>query len=69
MGLGKRVVRFLMDKARKQGFSRVFVLTVGASDWFETLGFREAPVESLPARKYERYNRARNSRVFAFELN
>jgi amino-acid N-acetyltransferase len=68
LGLGRRVVGFLIDRALKQGMGRVFVLTTRTHDWFETLGFREVPVESLPEKRRQRYDRARNSKVFAKEL-
>ncbi|MDR2069834.1 MAG: amino-acid N-acetyltransferase, partial [Treponema sp.] len=45
MGLGRRIVRYLIDRAVKQGLRRVFVLTTGTHDWFEALGFRESTVE------------------------
>ncbi|MDR0760972.1 MAG: amino-acid N-acetyltransferase, partial [Treponema sp.] len=48
MGLGRRIVNYLIDRAGKQGLRRVFVLTTGTHDWFESLGFTESPVESLP---------------------
>jgi amino-acid N-acetyltransferase len=69
MGLGRRIVRFLMDKAKKQNLARVFVLTTSAHDWFESLGFREAPVETLPEKKRRVYNYSRNSKVFALKLD
>jgi amino-acid N-acetyltransferase len=68
MGLGRRIVRYLIDRALKQGLKRVFVLTTGAHDWFEALGFSEAPVESLPGKKRRVYDRTRNSRVFALDI-
>jgi amino-acid N-acetyltransferase len=68
MGLGRRIVGFLVEKARKCGMRRVFVLTTGTQDWFEALGFREAAVESLPERKRRLYDQARRSKVFALEL-
>jgi len=37
-------------------------------DWFEQLGFTEAPLESLPAKKQASYNHARKSRIFALTL-
>jgi amino-acid N-acetyltransferase len=67
-GLGRRIVRFLIEKARKNGFRRVFVLTTHTHDWFETLGFSEAAVESLPPRKRKAYDEVRRSKVFALEL-
>jgi amino-acid N-acetyltransferase len=68
LGLGRRIVGFLIDRALRQGIERVFVLTTRTHDWFETLGFREVPVESLPEKKRQHYDRARNSKVFAKDL-
>jgi len=68
MNLGRRIVRYLIDKARKNGMDRVFVLTTFTQDWFESLGFREASLDSLPQRKRQAYDRSRNSKVFALEL-
>ncbi|MDR2619423.1 MAG: amino-acid N-acetyltransferase [Treponema sp.] len=68
MGLGRRVVRYLIEKAKKAGLSRVFVLTTRTHDWFEALSFREASVESLPEKKRLVYDRSRNSKVFSLDL-
>jgi amino-acid N-acetyltransferase len=68
MGLGRRVVRCLIDRAKKRGLSRVFALTTQTRDWFEFLGFREDSVESLPERKRKDYDRGRKSKVFALDL-
>ncbi|MDR1326276.1 MAG: amino-acid N-acetyltransferase [Treponema sp.] len=67
MGLGRRIVKFLIDRARREAFSRVFVLTTRTHDWFEFLGFKEVSAESLPERK--NYDRSRNSKVFALGLS
>lgn len=68
LGLGRRIVGFLIDRARKRGFRRVFVLTTRTHDWFEYLGFREIPVEALPEKKRRVYNQERRSKVFALDL-
>ena len=68
MGLGRRIVSFLIEKARKQGLKRVFALTIRTHDWFELLGFREATVESLPEKKRLLYDQKRKSKVFALNL-
>jgi amino-acid N-acetyltransferase len=68
MGLGRRIVKHLIETAAKRGFTRIFVLTTTTQDWFETLGFKEASVESLPLRKRALYNQQRKSKVFALEL-
>ena len=68
LGLGRRIVRYFIDRAGKAGFRRVFVLTTRAHDWFESLGFRESDMESLPKNRKQLYDKNRNSKVFALEL-
>jgi len=68
MNLGRKIVKYLIDKARKQNMARVFVLTTCTHDWFESLGFSEIPVDSLPERKRQSYDMERKSKVFALEL-
>jgi amino-acid N-acetyltransferase len=68
LGMGRRIVRYLIDRAQRQGFRRVFVLTTRTQDWFEFLGFKECPVDSLPERKRRSYDRNRKSKAFALEL-
>jgi amino-acid N-acetyltransferase len=69
LGLGRRIVGYLIERARKNGFHRVFVLTTHTQDWFESLGFREAAVGSLPERKRRFYDQSRKSKVFALDLD
>jgi amino-acid N-acetyltransferase len=68
MNLGRRIVGYLMENARKKGMSRVFVLTTSTQDWFETLGFCEARTDSLPEKKRQVYDQSRKSKVYALEL-
>jgi len=67
-GLGRKIVGFLIEKAVKRNLRRVFVLTTQSQDWFESLGFKEATVDSLPEQKRKTYDQSRNSKVFALEL-
>ncbi|MDR2394255.1 MAG: amino-acid N-acetyltransferase [Treponema sp.] len=68
MGLGRRIVRYLIDRAIKQELRRVFVLTTHTHDWFEFLGFSECGVESLPACRHKQYDRTRKSKIFTLDL-
>jgi amino-acid N-acetyltransferase len=68
IGMGRRLVRYLIDKARKQKLRRVFVLTTKTHDWFELLGFKESAVEHLPSRKRACYDTARKSKIFSLDL-
>jgi amino-acid N-acetyltransferase len=44
------------------------VLTTQSQDWFESLGFKETSVETLPEQKRKAYDQSRNSKAFALEL-
>jgi amino-acid N-acetyltransferase len=68
MGMGRRIVGYLIERAKKKGLGRVFVLTTHTQDWFEFLGFRELSVESLPEKRRKIYDHNRRSKVFALEL-
>jgi amino-acid N-acetyltransferase len=68
LGLGRKIVGFLVEKARKCGLRRVFVLTTQSQDWFESLGFKEASIDSLPDKKRKVYDQTRKSKVFALDL-
>ena len=68
LALGRRIVSYLIEKARKSGMNRVFALTTHTQDWFESMGFREATIDSLPERKRRIYNQQRKSKVIALEL-
>jgi len=69
LGLGKRIVGYFIEKARKLTMRRVFALTTQTQDWFESLGFKEVSVESLPEQKRKVYDYNRNSKVFALEIS
>jgi len=68
LGLGRKIVGFLIEKAKKSGMRRVFVLTTQSQDWFESLGFKESSVDSLPEKKRKNYDKSRKSKVFALDL-
>ena len=66
-GIGKRILSYLVDKARKSGIKHLYVLTTQTTDWFLQFGFREGSVQDLPADKRRDYNRLRNSRVLLLD--
>ncbi|MDR3341697.1 MAG: amino-acid N-acetyltransferase [Treponema sp.] len=68
MGLGRYIVRYLIDRAGQRGLHRVFVLTTHTQDWFEFLGFIECSIETLPAKRRHTYDHHRNSKIFALEI-
>jgi amino-acid N-acetyltransferase len=68
MGLGRRLVRYLIARAKQGHLRRVFVLTTHTHDWFEFLGFRECSLETLPERRRRVYDRKRKSKIFALDI-
>jgi amino-acid N-acetyltransferase len=67
-GTGRKIVSYLLDKARKSGVKTVFLLTTQTSDFFMRNGFREAPLTVMPPERQSAYNPDRNSRVLAVNL-
>ena len=64
MGIGPKIINFLIDKAKKINAKSVFILTTQAGDWFEKLGFKKDEVDSLPAERKAIWNPKRNSKVY-----
>jgi amino-acid N-acetyltransferase len=69
LGLGKRIVAHLIEKARSSGLASVFVLTTQTQDWFESLGFREAYVDELPPAKKATYDQKRKSEIYILDIS
>jgi amino-acid N-acetyltransferase len=67
-GIGRRIVSFLLERAREQGLRQLYVLTTQTADWFVQFGFREGGVEDLPEARRRQYNRQRNSRVLLLDV-
>jgi amino-acid N-acetyltransferase len=68
LGVGPRLVGYLCELARKNGVSRIFVLTTRTTDWFLSLGFEEGDLSSLPEQKRTSYSLERKSRILIKNL-
>jgi amino-acid N-acetyltransferase len=68
LGVGPRLIGYLLDRAEEIGLSRVFVLTTRTADWFLRLGFEEGDLSSLPEKKQAAYNFSRKSRILVKNL-
>jgi amino-acid N-acetyltransferase len=68
MGIGKKIVSYLISSAKSQNKKRCFLLTTQTSDWFEELGFVETGPENLPEIKRDAYDKKRKSRVMVLNL-
>ena len=68
LGVGNKIIRFLVERAKQNGKKQVFLLTTQTGDYFESLGFHLATPDDLPPEKRASYNPARNSRVYHLDL-
>lgn len=68
MGIGDKMISYLISRAKLQGKKRCFLLTTQTSDWFKSFGFVESGPESLPKSKRNSYNKKRHSRVMILNL-
>jgi len=68
MGIGNKMMNYLISLAKSLGKKRCILLTTQTSDWFKDLGFVEAGPECLPKSKREKYNKNRKSRVMVLNL-
>ncbi len=68
LGIGRKLVSFLINKGRKAEMKHIFVLTTEAIDWFLSLGFRTVAIDKIAAEKQKNYNSKRNSRILMIDI-
>ena len=68
LGIGPKLIEYLISRARTQHLKSVFILTTQTSDWFEHLGFTADSVESLPQERRSIWTPERNSKVFRLKI-
>ena len=68
LGIGRKLVQFLLRRAQESGVRNVFVLTTLTRDWFEGFGFEEVPPDRLPPDKRRNYDAERNSSVLRYSV-
>ncbi len=69
MGIGRRIVEYLLELAKRMNLKDVFLLTTQAADWFAAMGFRTGTLRDLPPRKQEKYDHKRGARVLLLALD
>lgn len=66
IGIGPKMIKHLIEKARKGNCKGLFLLTTQTSDWFESLGFVSSEVSTLPQQRKEKWNPNRGSKVLRY---
>ncbi len=68
IGIGPKLISYLIEKAKKEHNKSVFILTTQTSDWFESLGFVEDSINSLPEERKALWDKKRSSKVLRLTL-
>ncbi len=68
LGIGPKIIDYLIQRAKNKNLSSVFILTTQTSDWFEHLGFFPDKISSLPEERKNLWTPERNSKVFRINL-
>lgn len=68
MGVGPKIVNYLLDRARAKKIKSVFVMTTQTADFFEKLGFAPDSIDSIPAERKKLWNPERGSKVYRIKF-
>ncbi len=63
IGIGPRMIEFLVKQAKHNNSKGIFLLTTQTADWFEKLGFKLSDISTLPKERKEKWNPNRGSKV------
>lgn len=62
-GIGPKIIAYMINRAKQEKASCVFVLTTQTADWFEQLGFIPAEISTLPQQRLALWNKKRGSKL------
>ena len=68
LGVGPKIVNYLIEKAKNMNCKRIFVLTTRTADWFEQFGFSYCSIETLPEKRRAKWSPERGSKVLCMDL-
>lgn len=69
IGIGPKIISYLIEKAKKAGAKSVFLLTTQTADWFEKLGFEYSEISSIPEQRRQTWSPERGSKVMRLKLS
>jgi amino-acid N-acetyltransferase len=69
LGIGQRMVSYLLERAAAKKLKSVFVLTTQTSDWFSKMGFSHGKIADLPPERQKSYNRKRKPLILRYKLS
>jgi amino-acid N-acetyltransferase len=69
LGIGGRMVSYLIEQAAAKKLKSVFVLTTQTGDWFSQQGFTQGKIADLPPERRKSYNLKRKSLILKYKLS
>ncbi|MBN2035166.1 MAG: amino-acid N-acetyltransferase [Chitinispirillaceae bacterium] len=69
LGIGKRMISYLIEAAAARKLKALFVLTTQTADWFSEVGFTAAKLSDLPRERQRTYNKKRKSLILRYKLS
>ena len=68
IGIGKKIVSFLLERAQEFKLQQIFVLTTQTFDWFSEVGFVQGEQGLLPPERQATYDSKRGSVILYYDL-
>lgn len=68
LGIGPKMMEYLLNKAQSQQAKSVFILTTRTADWFEMQGFIPDDISTLPTKRKGKWSPSRGSKLFRKKL-
>jgi amino-acid N-acetyltransferase len=69
LGIGGRMVSYLIERAAARKLASIFVLTTQTADWFSQLGFTHGKIGDLPPERQSSYSRKRKPLILTYKLS
>ncbi len=68
IGIGPKMISYLLERAKNKNAKSIFILTTQTADWFESLGFEEDCIDTLPIKRKQLWDQKRKSKLFRLVL-
>ena len=68
IGIGPKIMDSLINRAKQLSLDSVFVLTTQTTDWFESLGFKNDSINTLPEKRKALWSPNRGSKLLRLKL-
>ncbi len=68
-GIGPKLISYLIENAKTNTCESIFILTTQTADWFESLGFKNDAIETLPPTRKALWEKKKASKLYRLQLH